>query len=64
MKKDGNVKLQTDQLNQDDGCHHLPHMYDKLIKSCVTMPTPRQGTESVIQSQTEEGTRPGVERPL
>ena len=51
-------------LNQDDGRHHLSRMYDKLIKSCVTMRTPRQGTESVNQSQTEEGTRPGVERPL
>ena len=51
-------------VNQDDGRHHLSRIYDKLIKSCVTMRTPCQGTESVIQSQTEEDTRPGVERPL
>ena len=51
-------------LNQDDGRHHLSRMYDKLIYSSVTMRTPRQGTESVSQSQTDEGTRPGVERPL
>ena len=51
-------------LNQDDGRHHLSRMYDSLIKSSVTMRTPRQGTESVIQSQTDEGTRQGVERPL
>ena len=32
-------------LNQDDGRHHLSPMYNKLIRSNVTMATPCKGTE-------------------
>ena len=64
MKEAIAIRKLKPTLNQDDGRHHLSRMYDTLINSSVTMRTPRQGTESVSQSQTDEGTRPGVERPL
>ena len=32
----------------------MPKMYDKLINSCVTLRTPRQGTEGITSAQTEE----------
>ena len=64
MKEAIAIRKLKPTFDQDDGRHHLSRMYDKLIYSSVTMRTPRQGTESVSQSQTDEGTRPGVERPL
>ena len=42
-------------LNADEGRHHLSAMYNQLIKSSVTMGTPRQGTKNVTSESTEEG---------
>ena len=51
-------------LNQDEGRHHLPKMYDKLINSCVTLRTPRQGTEGITSAQTEESSSTTAESTL
>ena len=51
-------------LNADEGRHHLSAMYNQLIKSSVTMGTPRQGTKNVTSESTEEGHWTVVERPL
>ena len=51
-------------LNLDEGRHHLPKMYDELIRSCVTLRTPRQGTEGITSAQTEESSRPAVESTI
>ena len=51
-------------LNQDEGRHHLPKMYDKLIRSCVTLRTPRQGTEGITSAQTEESSSHAAESTL
>ena len=51
-------------LNQDEGRHHLPKMYDKLINSCVTLRTPRQGTEGITSAQTEESSSTAAESTL
>ena len=37
-------------LNQDDGRHHLSRMYDKLIKSSVTMRLPAKEAEASIDT--------------
>ena len=37
-------------LNQDDGRHHLSRMYDKLIKSSVTMRLPAKKAEASIDT--------------
>ena len=37
-------------LNQDDGRHHLSRMYDKLIKSSVTMRLPGKEAEASIDT--------------
>ena len=51
-------------LNLDEGRHHLPKMYDKLIRSCVTLRTPRQGTEGITSAQTEESSSTAAESTL
>ena len=39
-------------LNQDDGRYHLSKMYDRLIRTSVTMKLPYKGTEDTTSAQT------------